>query len=98
MTKEIICVFQDCVLCGNRGKVIKDFADAKGLLIRKVSFASEEGRTLCHDAVLEHGIKTMPFFTDGEKYSSELIDFVEKKATASKKEPTKKKTTKKGKK
>ena len=44
MTKEIILVYQDCVLCGDRGKKLKQFIDTNGLNVRKVSFASDEGK------------------------------------------------------
>lgn len=81
MPKEIIAVYQDCVLCGDKGKKkIADFAK-KGLTIRKVSFCSEEGRELCNKAIFTHGMKTMPFFTDGEVFSISLDTFLEKKTT-----------------
>lgn len=81
MAKEIICVYQDCVLCGDRGKKIVEFAANKNLAIRKVSFASDEGKELIHEAVFEHGVKTMPFFTDGQKFSVDIEDFTKKNKT-----------------
>lgn len=81
MPKEIIAVYQDCVLCGDKGrKKIAEFAK-KGFNIRKVSFASEEGRELCNKAVFVHGIESMPFFTDGKTFSVSLNSFSEKKPT-----------------
>jgi len=77
-TKELICVYQDCPLCGDKGKVIKKIVTTKGINLRKVSFASEEGKDLIHEAVFEKGIKTMPFYTDGTKFSTDIQDFVEK--------------------
>lgn len=78
MAKEIICVYQDCVLCGDKGKKLKQFAENKNINIRKVSFASEEGKDLIHEAVFENGVKTMPFFTDGKKFSNDIEDFIKK--------------------
>lgn len=77
-SKEILIVFQDCPLCGNRGKLLKNVIATEGLKVRKVSFASEEGRELIHKAVMEHGIGRLPFFTDGERFSIDIRDFVEK--------------------
>lgn len=93
MAKEIICVYQDCVMCGDRGKKLKQFIVDKGLNVRKVSFASPEGEDLCHKAVFEHGIGKMPFFTDGTKFSSDIKEIL--KRTPAKKAAAKKKTTKK---
>lgn len=79
MPKEIIAVYQDCVLCGDKGRrKVADFAK-KGFVIRKVSFLTEEGRDLCRKAVFTHGIESMPFFTDGELFSVSLDSFIEKK-------------------
>lgn len=77
MAKEIICVYQDCVLCGDRGKKLKKLIFEKNLNVRKVSFASDEGRELIYKGLMEQGIGSMPFFTDGEKFSYHLDDFVE---------------------
>lgn len=85
MAKEIICVYQDCVLCGDRGKKIKHIASAKNINIRKVSFASDEGKILIHEAVFEHGIKTMPFYTDGKKFASNIEELATKTKKRSKK-------------
>ena len=83
MGKEIIAVFQDCVLCGDKGrKKIAEFA-AKGINVRKVGFTTPEGKELIHKAVFEHKIGSMPFFTDGKKFSVKINDFVEKPAKKS---------------
>lgn len=77
MSKPIICVYQDCILCGDRGrKTAAQIAEA-GIEIRKVSFASPEGRELVYKALFEHGIGKMPFFTDGKKFSMSWKDFIE---------------------
>lgn len=87
MTREIICVYQDCVLCGDRGKKLKQYIDTNGLNVRKVSFASNEGKELVHEALFEHKIGTMPFYTDGKKFATTIQELVEK--------PTKKKESRK---
>lgn len=85
MLKEIICVYQDCVMCGDRGKELKQYIDTNGLNVRKVSFACEEGKELVHSAVFEHKITQMPFFTDGTKFTTKISELVEKKETTAKK-------------
>lgn len=77
MNREIICVYQDCVMCGDRGKKLQKIILDNRLNIRKVSFASDEGKNLIHEAVFKHKIGAMPFFTDGEKYSVKIEDFLE---------------------
>lgn len=91
----ITCVYQDCVLCGDRGKAIKKISAEHGLHIIFKSFASDEGKRLCKEAIL-HGIGQLPFYTDGEKYSTTLAEFVEKPKKTPKKTPrkTRKKTKK----
>lgn len=78
MAKEIICVYQDCPMCGDRGKELKKIILDKKLNVRKVSFASPEGKDLIHEAVFNQGIGTMPFFTDGTKFSTSIEDLVAK--------------------
>jgi hypothetical protein len=99
--KIVYAVYQDCVLCGDKGKkVVADFAQ-KGIDIIKVSFISGQGRELCEKAVMSHGIKTMPFFTDGTIFATSLESFTDKPApkVASVKNTTRKnKKVKKGKK
>ena len=77
--KEIICVYQDCPLCGSRGKTVLDLATSNGVAIRKVSFASDEGKDLIYKALTKHKIGTMPFFTDGEQFATNLEDFFQKR-------------------
>lgn len=78
MSKEIICVYQDCAMCGDRGKKLKQFVETNGLNVRKVSFASEEGKELIYQAMTDYGVKRLPFFTDGKKFSENISDFVKK--------------------
>lgn len=88
----ITCVFQDCALCGDHGKKVKKIVADNNLHLVLKSFASDEGKKLCHEAVFEHGIATMPFYTDGKKFSTRLEDFVKKPAKRARK--TRKKTKK----
>lgn len=88
MTREIVCVYQDCPLCGNKGKKLSKIVADKKIALRKVSFASDEGKDLIAEAVFKKGIGTMPFFTDGENFSVRIEDLLPKPAR-------KKKTVKK---
>lgn len=84
MTKEIIAVYQDCFLCGSTDekgqKMLADIAK-KGYEFRKVSFATVEGNQHCLKAV-ENSIQTMPFFTDGKKYVSDIKDLLQAESRA----------------
>lgn len=78
MNKQIICVYQDCVLCGDRGKKLKKMILDKKLDVRKVSFASPEGKELIYTALTEHKIGTMPFYTDGKRYTTTLEELIKR--------------------
>lgn len=93
-SREIVCVYQDCPMCGDKGKKLKKLIFDKKLNVRKVSFASDEGKDLCHKAVFEHGIGKMPFFTDGEAFAESLEDLLGKSVKKSVKKA--KKSVKKG--
>lgn len=95
MDNEIICVYQDCVMCGDRGKKLKKLIFDNRLNVRKVSFASYEGTKLVHEAVFKHKLGSMPFFTDGKKFSYKLEDFVEKEPEIVEKADKKAKKSKK---
>lgn len=84
-TKEIIVIYQDCVLCGDRGEKKRLHLLKKGLNIRKVSVFSSEGSKLAHEAVFNHQIRSLPVYTDGEKFSYHAETFLEKPAKKSKK-------------
>lgn len=96
--RKIYAVYQDCVLCGDKGrKKVAEWSE-KGIDIEKVSFVSELGRELCSKAVNSHGIGGMPFFTDGNSFSLKIDSFLEeepknstKKASATKKNKKSKK-------
>ncbi len=93
MLKEITCVYQDCPLCGARGDRLKKIVEVSGIKLRKVSFASPEGKELVHTAVFEKGIKTMPFFVlEGDFATSIEALLVEKPKTT--KQSAKKRTRK----
>lgn len=96
MPNQIICVYQDCPLCGERGKKLKKLIYDRHLDVRKVSFASPEGRELCYRAVTEHKIGKMPFFTDGEIFSTDIQKFCRKPVEKPKKITKKSTKNKKG--
>ena len=95
MNKNIICVYQDCPLCGDKGRKLKQIIDSKGIPVRKVSFATAEGQELIARAVYDHKIGKMPFFTDGVRFSAKIEDFVEEPTPKPKKtkKPAKKTST-----
>lgn len=75
MTREIVVVYQDCALCGAKGRQkIADLA-GQGIMVRKVSFITEEGRELCAKAV-EKGIGSMPFYVDGNDFATNIEAFL----------------------
>lgn len=75
---EIIVVYQDCILCGDRGrKKVAEFAK-RGIYIRKVGFSTPEGSDLIHKAVMKHKIGSMPFFTDGERFDVSISGLLKK--------------------
>lgn len=92
MSKEIICVYQDCPLCGSRGNKLKKIVEVSGVQLRKVSFASPEGTDLVHKAVFEKGIKTMPFFVSNDDFSTSIETLLVQKSKPVKQ--TKKRTRK----
>lgn len=81
MSKEIQLIYQDCVRCGDR----IDWADRQFALAAELGFAIKRtphtaigAKGLIRQARL-HGVTALAFFTDGTKFSTELIDFVPKK-------------------
>lgn len=77
--KKITVVYQDCVLCGDRGEKKRQFLGKRGLEIRKVSAFSDEGQELVNRAVFEHKITGLPFYTDGNIFSYHPSTFFRKK-------------------
>lgn len=82
--QKITVVYQDCILCGDRGKAVKKIVAEKGIRLHKVSFASDEGRELITKAVFENGIKTMPFYYDGKRFATTLAEIIAKPKKARK--------------
>lgn len=84
---EIMLVYMDCPDCGSRKEWADRqyaIADKNNFHIRKVSFVMKESRGLMLSAKNKFGINSMPFFTDGRKFSKTLEDFVEKPKRAKK--------------
>ena len=96
--KTVYVVYQDCVLCGSKGEKVKKFAAAEGIELIKLGFTTEKAKNYIKEAVFKHGIGSMPFFTDGKKYSYHLADFVEKTPVKVTKKTTKAKKSRKTKK
>lgn len=96
MHKIISLVYQDCPDCGSRKEWADDqhaIAAKNGFRIEKLSFVMPESKDLMLAAKNKFGIKSMPFFTDGKKFSKTLEDFVEKpKAKKAKKKSAKPET------
>ena len=81
MSKEIQLIYQDCVRCGDRiSWADKQFAVAKeeGFTIKRVPHTAIGAKGLIRQARL-HGVQALAFFTDGKKFSTELVDFIPKK-------------------
>lgn len=81
MSKEIQLVYQDCVRCNGR----ESWADQQyevarhyGYSIKRVPHTAIGAKGLIRQARL-HGVKALAFFTDGKKFSTEIIDFIPKK-------------------
>lgn len=74
----ITVVYQDCPLCGDRGREVKKIVAEKGIRLRKVTFASDDGRKLINEAVFNHGIKKMPFYTDGVRFTTTIAEIIAK--------------------
>ena len=94
MNKEIICVFQDCPLCGDKGRKLKKLIFEKNLNVRKVSFASDEGRDLCIKAIQKRICK-MPFYTDGERFTNNINELLTEEKVKKKTIKRTRKTTRK---
>lgn len=88
MIKEIIAVYQDCVLCGTKGRQkIADYA-AQGIQIRKVGFTTPEGKELCYQAV-QKGIGYMPFYVSDGDFAENIEALIAKPAKNVKNKPKK---------
>lgn len=85
MASEIICVYQDCVMCGDRGKKLKQLIFDKNLNVRKVSFASPEGQHLIHEAIFVHKIGTLPLFVKDDRFTNNIEDLLKRAPKKTKK-------------
>lgn len=97
MSNEVVCVYQDCPMCGSKGNELKKVLISKNLQLRKVSFASDEGRELIHQALSEHGIGTMPFYVKDGRFSTDVSQVLkpeEKPVEKPAPKPAKKRTRK----
>lgn len=79
MSKEVLLIFQDCPFCGEReewGRKSMKIAQENGIILKETSFKLPGAKGLIQNAI-SRGVDHMPFFTDGEKFSYNLQDFVE---------------------
>lgn len=80
MSKEIKLIYQDCVRCNGRESwADQQYALAKhyGFAIKRTPHTAVGADGLIRQARLK-GVKALAFFTDGKKFSTDLIDFVPK--------------------
>lgn len=79
MAKQVMLVYQDCPMCGARkgwGEEQTKIANTHGIEIIKFPFFKSGAKEWIWDAA-KSGV-TLPFFTDGKKFSKKLEDFIEK--------------------
>lgn len=78
MSKEIKLVYQDCAFCHGResyGEKQMEIARREGFSIKRLAFNDFGAPGLIKQAV-SRGIDRLPFFTDGQRFSYDLNDFV----------------------
>lgn len=89
MPKEIKLIYQDCVRCNGREAWADqqyELAKHYGFAIKRTPHTATGADGLIREARL-HGVTALAFFTDGKKFSTDLIDFVPKKKAAKTSEP-----------
>ena len=95
-SRHITVVFQDCYLCGSKGRAKAQILAKQGIILRKVGFSTAEGSDLIHEAVFRHKIKNMPFYVENDVFAQTLEELLDKTAEKPKETPKKKrKSTKK---
>lgn len=77
MSNEVVCVYQDCPMCGSKGNELKKILISENLQLRKVSFASDEGRDLIQEALAKHQIGTLPFYVKDGRFSNDVSKVLE---------------------
>lgn len=80
MSKEIKLIYQDCVRCNGREAWADqqyELAEHYGFAIKRTPHTATGADGLIREARL-HGVTALAFFTDGKKFSTDLIDFVPK--------------------
>ena len=75
-SKEITVLFQDCALCGDKGRQKQLELEAEGYTFRKISFVTAEGSELSAQAVAA-GVGSMPVFFYGDHISGSLSKLLE---------------------
>jgi len=80
MSKEIKLIYQDCVRCNGREAWADqqyELAKHYGFAIKRTPHTATGAAGLIRKA-RQHGVMALAFFTDGKKFSTDLIDFVPK--------------------
>lgn len=79
MSREILLIYQDCPYCKPReewGEKQKAVQKKYGLKVRARPFDGVGVDGIIQKAQ-SRGVNSLPFYTDGVRFSYELIDFVE---------------------
>lgn len=80
MSKEIKLIYQDCVACNGRESWAEQqykLARHYGFAIKRTPHTATGAAGLIRQA-RQHGVMALAFFTDGTKFSTDLMDFVKK--------------------
>lgn len=78
MSKEVLLIFQDCPYCKPReewGKRQMQLAKDHNIVVRETKYNFPGAKGLIQKA-LNHGLSTMPFYTDGKMFSYDLSSFI----------------------
>ena len=88
MSKEVLLIFQDCPYCKPRekwGERQMKLAADHNIAVKETKYNSPGAAGLIEKAH-NHGIMTLPFFTDGVKFGQDLSLFIPKRVQAPKSE------------
>lgn len=80
MSKEVLLIFQDCPYCKPReewGKRQMELAKEHSIVVRETKYNFPGAGDLIKKAQ-NHGLSTLPFFTDGKTFSYDLSSFIQK--------------------
>lgn len=90
MSKEVLLIFQDCPYCKPRekwGERQMKLAADNNIVVKETKYNFPGAQALI-DKAHNHGIMTLPFFTDGVKFGQDLSLFIKKQVPEPKPEET----------